>query len=186
MKRFFTSDHHFNHKSILSLSNRPFSTPEEMYDEMIVRWNKLIKPKDEVFHLGDFCFSNKIEDASKYLSYLNGKIFIIKGNHDNWIKSGVSEINLKNKKAFIIESQKEIRINGVITVLSHYPMRTWNKSHYGSYHLYGHEHGNIPSYGFSMDVGVDTNNFYPYSEEEIIEIISKIKHDDYKIFTRKT
>ena len=31
-----------------------------------------------------------------------------------------------------------------LVVLCHYAMRVWDRSHYGSWHLYGHSHGNLP------------------------------------------
>lgn len=52
---------------------------------------------------------------------------------------------------------------------SHYAHRVWPKSHHGSLHLYGHSHGTLPDSGNrSMDVGVDTNKFRPYSLEDIV------------------
>jgi len=56
-------------------------------------------------------------------------------------------------------------------VACHYAMRTWPKSHYGSWQIYGHSHGKLPGMGKQMDVGVDTNNFYPYSLKQIIEMM---------------
>jgi calcineurin-like phosphoesterase family protein len=46
-------------------------------------------------------------------------------------------------------------------------MRSWPGSFHGSVLLYGHSHGRLPRYGRSMDVGVDTNYFYPYDLEVI-------------------
>jgi hypothetical protein len=43
-------------------------------------------------------------------------------------------------------------------------MRVWNRSHHGSWHLYGHSHGRLPEPPtlLSMDVGVDTHDFRPW------------------------
>ena len=38
---FFSSDHHFNHKNILHLCNRPFESIEEMNEVCIERWNSM-------------------------------------------------------------------------------------------------------------------------------------------------
>lgn len=38
----------------------------------------------------------------------------------------------------------------------------------------GHVHGKMPGIGRQMDVGVDTNGFYPYSWEEIKERLSVV------------
>ena len=55
--------------------------------------------------------------------------------------------------------------------LSHYSHQIWNKSHHNSIHLFGHSHGSLEGIGKSMDVGVDTNNLYPYHLDEIMEIM---------------
>ena len=51
---FFTSDHHFGHGSARGLFRRPFATTAAMDAAMIARWNEVVGPDDEVWHLGDF------------------------------------------------------------------------------------------------------------------------------------
>jgi hypothetical protein len=58
MNTFFTADHHFNHKRIIEYSSRPFKDVDEMNEVLIRKWNEKIKPKDTVYHLGDFAFGN--------------------------------------------------------------------------------------------------------------------------------
>ncbi len=60
-------------------------------------------------------------------------------------------------------------------VMLHYSMRVWNKSHHGSWHLYGHSHGTLPDdpNSLSIDVGVDCHNYQPISYDEIKSIMSK-------------
>ncbi len=52
----------------------------------------------------------------------------------------------------------------------------------GTYHLFGHSHGGMNNiaekHGKCMDVGVDTNDFYPYSLEEI-EVIMKSRPKNF-------
>lgn len=59
---------------------------------------------------------------------------------------------------------------------SHYPIVSWFDINDGVPHLYGHMHS-IPAdkinRGKAMDVGVDGNNFIPYSYEEIDELMRK-------------
>lgn len=52
-------------------------------------------------------------------------------------------------------------------------MKVWVRSHYNSFQLYGHSHGNLPTEGKQYDVGVDNNNFFPVSLDKIIEIMRK-------------
>jgi calcineurin-like phosphoesterase family protein len=78
---FFTSDTHFGHTNILKYCDRPFSSTEEMDEEIIRCWNSVVKPDNIVFHLGDFAFGT-IAQWETYRNRLNGHIHLILGNHD--------------------------------------------------------------------------------------------------------
>jgi calcineurin-like phosphoesterase family protein len=67
----------------------------------------------------------------------------------------------------------EKTINDQHIVVCHYAMRTWGRSHFNSWQLYGHSHGTLEGHGKQMDIGVDTNHFYPYSFDEIKRIMNK-------------
>ena len=54
MAIYFTSDHHFCHAAARSFYRRPFSSIAEMDQVMIDRWNAVVEPRDELWHLGDF------------------------------------------------------------------------------------------------------------------------------------
>jgi len=135
-----------------------FLTIEDMNETIITNWNSVILPGDIVYHLGDFAW----KDAESIIKRLNGQKFLIRGSHD-------SEGDRLKKHWCQITPMKEIKIGDQSIVLSHCAMRVWEKSHYGSWHLYGHSHGNLPPWGKSFDVGVDTNNFYPYSFDDVSE-----------------
>lgn len=81
IKTWFTSDTHFGHKNILAYEKeyRPFDTLNEMHQRLIDNWNSVVNKKDNIYHLGDFCFGSKnIEIADR----LNGRKILIMGNHD--------------------------------------------------------------------------------------------------------
>lgn len=150
-KIWFTSDNHFFHKSILKFcpdTRGGARDIEEMNELMIAKWNSQVAKKDIVYTLGDFSFGNS-EDTVKILRRLNGIKHLIKGNHDYWI-NGDSKTYFES-----ISEYKEIKIDGKPIVMFHYPIFEWNKMHYGSYHLFGHVHGNCTVPGRAMDVGVD-------------------------------
>lgn len=52
-----------------------------MNETMISNWNRVVGPEDIVFHLGDFCLGGSAEWIN-VLNRLNGKIYLISGNHD--------------------------------------------------------------------------------------------------------
>jgi calcineurin-like phosphoesterase family protein len=58
---------------------RPWDSVEEMDEAMIDNWNRVVKPGDRVYHLGDVVINRK---ALVTLNRLNGRKVLIKGNHD--------------------------------------------------------------------------------------------------------
>jgi calcineurin-like phosphoesterase family protein len=167
-KLFFTSDDHFGHKNIIKYCDRPFTDVHEMNKVLIERWNAIVPENGIVYHLGDFAWRTcNVEEIRKRL---NGKIHLIRGNHDRGM------IKAKHSHMFEwIKDYEEIEIQEIRKkiVLCHYPFRTWNKSHHLSWSLHGHCHGGLSSEGtLRLDVGVDTNNYHPYTLEQIVGILS--------------
>ena len=80
-KVYFTSDTHFYHSNIIGFCKRPFKNVEDMNETLIENWNRVVGQDDIVFHLGDFCLGGSHE-WTKILNRLNGKIYLILGNHD--------------------------------------------------------------------------------------------------------
>jgi calcineurin-like phosphoesterase family protein len=176
---FFTSDMHFGHNNIFKYTKRPWTNTKEMNEILIKNWNNTIGLKDRIFHLGDFCWGYKfLKDAEPILRRLNGIKFFILGNHDDALKDKAREIYLDkyaNLNSFILPPLYEEKINGIGITMCHYAMRTWNKSHFGAWQLYGHSHGSLqddPNL-MSMDVGIDCHPEYrPFSFDEVKEHMS--------------
>lgn len=146
---FLTADTHFGHANIVRYAKRPFASVEEHDEMLIVNWNMAVRPKDIVYHLGDFAFRSR-EAAANYRRRLNGQIFLIEGNHDSAARQ-ICEMFESFKQVHEF-SWREHRF-----FLSHYAHRTWNRSHHGAFHCYGHSHNSLPDdpHARSMDVGVD-------------------------------
>lgn len=154
----FTSDTHFGHTKVIQYCSRPYATVDDMDDALIANWNGLVGLRDVVWHLGDFCFRT---DPKRYRDRLNGRIHLLWGNHD------------RDRKALtpLFDSVGDVhylRYQGRKVFLSHYAHRTWPSSNHGSLHLFGHSHGDLASYGRSMDVGVDAQNYAPISIDAVI------------------
>lgn len=190
---YFTSDTHYSHKNICrgttgwvenegNQRTRDFNTLEEMNDVLVNNINALVKENDTLWHLGDWSFGGH-EQIKVFRDRLNCKnINLVFGNHDQHIEP----INSPYRNLFkSVQYVKEfhLSIDCIKTgkygkqgfFLSHYSHRVWNKSHHGNIHLFGHSHATLPMYGKSMDVGVDTNNYYPYHLDEILEIMKNRK-----------
>ena len=154
---FFTADEHYGHSNIIRYCNRPFKNSGEMDAEIIKRHNERIGKNDTVIHAGDFSLL-KEDSVQKYISQLNGKHLFLRGSHDYWFPENANTI-------------WEKMINGQYVVVCHYAMRVWARSHYNSWQLFGHSHGGLEPIGKQWDIGLDNNNFYPLSFEEIREIM---------------
>lgn len=154
----FTADEHYGHTNIISYCNRPFKDVEEMNETIIKNFNDVIQTSDTVWHIGDFTLKD-IHYATDIMKQLRGVHRFIQGSHDRWAIKGD------------LSSMVEINVEGIRITLCHYAMRRWPRSHYGSWQLYGHSHGELPPEGRQYDVGVDNNNFYPVSFEKLKEIL---------------
>jgi len=187
----FTSDTHFGHKNIVRgtsgwdltgshQSTRDFDTLEEHNYALLKSINSVVKSDDILYHLGDWSFGGH-ENIKRFRDQINCReIHLIFGNHDQHIEPSdspyrglfascnyVKQISVNVDRKFGVVGKQKF-------FLSHYSHRVWNQSHHGIIHLYGHSHNTLPGLGRSMDVGVDTNNLFPYHIDEIMQIMSKI------------
>lgn len=163
MNIFFTSDFHFYHTNIIKYCNRPFSSVEEMNETLIENYNKVVKKSDTVYILGDFAFCSKPKYA-EIIQRLNGRIHLIKGNHDR----KMSHTFLESQFVWV-KDYYELKHDGKKICLFHYPMSSWNKSHHGSFHAYGHVHNIQLMLGRAMDVGVDSCGYSPVHIDTFID-----------------
>lgn len=197
-KLWFTSDTHFGHLNIIRYCDRPFKDQYHMDKVLINNWNSLISNDDIVIHAGDFCWGGKGEWIH-LLHRLNGTKILVPGNHDRDkdIPKEMFEMVAYGYLNMEIKDDKPQRITAC-----HFPMLSWHHSHKGAWNLFGHWHsstvhkpeGDGPddkevaeyvnneeiSYNklrpTQYDVGVDGNNYFPISYNQVKNIINdKIK-----------
>ena len=129
-----------------------------------------------MFHLGDFAFSSKYEQVRDIVKQLNGNKTFIKGNHcDPKVMRRLVDEGYIN--AFY--DYKEIKIGAQTVCLFHFAMMAWHKQGYGSWHLFGHSHGNLTgTRGKMLDVGLDSSyNLYGthrfFSEFDVLNYMAR-------------
>lgn len=106
--RFYIADCHFYHEALnTKMDKRGFASAEQMNEYMIQRWNEKVRSCDETVILGDFSFGDAMQTNS-LLKQLNGKKYLIEGNHDRYLKYRRFDKNLFEW----IEPYKEIHDNG--------------------------------------------------------------------------
>lgn len=175
-KLFFTSDTHFSHFNICRYCHRPFASRSEMDHTLIENWNSVVPEDGIVVHCGDFMLNHKVDTAPylKYMSKLNGKILLLRGNHDYIQLCTEPQGNL-----IAVVDKAFINVDGVKIYAEHYPCVAFN----GDYQVFGHIHtindgtcygidGDVPSRlrKNQYDVGVDQNNYRPISYWELCDI----------------
>ncbi len=127
---YFLADTHFGHNRVIGYCQRPFSSTQEMDETILDSINSVVKTKDTLYFLGDFC--HKGGDPKKYRKKINCEnIHVVLGNHDNEEKFSAKDFSSINTIKEIIHCNQRI-------ILFHYPMRAWNKSYRNSWMLYGH------------------------------------------------
>lgn len=183
----FTSDTHFDHENIIKYNNRPFSSCKQMEEILINNINSMVSEKDDLYHLGDFCFHSSGKkwetEVVKVLDKIKCKnVYLICGNHDpsadyanNRMTSfkkimDYHELSIKSLTDTLSETQRNAKV-----ILFHYPIEAWSKQNYSSIHLHGHTHGRLYStdiaHKYRYDVGVDSNNYMPISITQVMEKI---------------
>jgi len=154
--KIFTSDLHFGHNRIVEFTNRGKEClSQENHDRWLINlWNDEVSSGDTVYHIGDFSFHKKYEDIADVVSTLKGNKIFIKGNHDR--REYLDRLVNDNLISAWYE-YKELKVNDYTAVLFHFPIASWHKQSYGSWHLHGHSHGNFKdSKGKMLDVGIDS------------------------------
>lgn len=183
-KTWFTSDLHLNHANIINYCGRPFSGRADMNQTLINNWNSVVPKDGVVVCCGDFTLIHEesLKDYEKLASKLNGRILLIRGNHDR--VPLVIEDNPESKFIAIVDMAK-INLNGTKIMAVHYPLL----SHLGEYQVYGHVHTSSDGIIHGLDapimaklnatqydVGVDQNNFTPISWKQLSNIFKQRKN----------
>lgn len=196
MGRFFTSDFHINHFNLTSnpksknYCNRPWDNIADMNHAIINRFNSVVTNEDTVYFLGDFTL-DKLKAVEEWLPKFNRKEFIwVVGNHDRifkkfnsqqlqerYLAAGVDEIHMYT----------EIELQGIKVALSHFPYKPPERLNEDTRYLdkrpenkglpliCGHVHDvwKVGPYAKMVNVGVDSWNWYPVSEDQILEVFKE-------------
>lgn len=177
----YISDLHLGHQNILYGGRGRFECIEAMNEYLIERWNESVDTDDDIWICGDFAYRSQI-NVEYYLKQLKGHKHLILGNHDfKWIK------NCNLSKYFESVNHMEVIKDGKKTItLCHYPLMEWSGSRYAKYSMeegtswlvHGHLHDSKTSDAYyfikeslpcALNCGVDINDFYPVTFEELLK-----------------
>lgn len=191
---YFLADSHYNHKNIVRGTTewknldendnrvRNFDTIDQMNETLINNINSKIGQDDIIFHLGDWSFGGfeKIKEFRDRIVCQN--IYLLIGNHDHHQEAQKEDCHLLFTQVFPSYLELEVKLFSTPKstktrhhfIMSHYPIASWHNMNKGWMHLHGHVHFpfNLKlGPGKMLDVGMDGNNYYPYSLDEIINLL---------------
>ena len=180
----FTSDPHYGHANVIKYSDRPYNSVDEMNESLISNYNSYIGVRDNCLWLGD-CFLCPFKQAEQIMSRLNGRKFLVLGNHDR------RAARMASLGFELVMSSATLNIDGNIVRASHFPyigtlslelkedkieqskMPRWKRSR-GEFLLHGHTHSKSickPGDLRQIHVGVDAWDYRPARFEKIRDII---------------
>ncbi len=177
----FTSDPHLGHDKDFVWQARGFKSIDEMNAEIIRRWNERVSPDDDVYVLGDLTLGD-IEAGIAFIATFNGKLHIMRGNHDTDKKV---ERYLELPNVIEVKYADVLKYGKAVFWMGHYPTITANYDDDKPWAkhvvcLFGHTHQEQPFYNdnpYMFNVGMDAHNCTPISIEEIIETIRNKKQE---------
>lgn len=141
--RYYIADLHFFHGALNEkMDKRGFESAQAMNEYMLSQWNRRVGKNDEVVILGDLSWG-KPKETNDLLEKLRGRLYLIEGNHDRFLKN--KEFNAGR---FVwIKPYEELRDNNRKVILCHYPIMCYNGQYQldkqgrpRAYMLYGHVH----------------------------------------------
>jgi calcineurin-like phosphoesterase family protein len=153
------SDTHFFHAKIAEYCNRPAG----WQDLIIENWNLWIHPTDIVFHLGDLALGKK-EDAEALIPLLNGKLYLMRGNHDRRSIAFYQGLGITLvKDPYYMDTTYGIRL-----VFSHRPIVPLPP---GLLNLHGHIHNNpAPELGSrQVNLCIEVRQYRPWRLGDILQ-----------------
>jgi len=190
---YVVSDTHFFHDNIIRYCNRPWcNNPKyheydrpcphcdinKMNDDMVENWNTNVSKDDVVIHLGDYAFLSRkrsvYKEHIKHLtSKLNGKIYLVKGNHDRRGKKWFEDVGITLVKPFIT------RYKTKTFLFIHKPIVIESKD---IIPIFGHWHNKAPLVWsqdgkFYFNVSVENTNYRPIRLSSILRLYEDLQSD---------
>lgn len=175
------SDTHFLHANMLKFlgddglpfRGKHFANQDECDELMIENWNKVVKPEDHVWHLGDVFIGNK-ERFCELWPRLMGHKRLIVGNHDD-IRFLSGKNPLTGEWFF---GKVELWRYMDDMLLTHVPMQlvnTFEGEKRVTFNVHGHIHNNRAPTLRHYNACVEVNDWAPIHYEDLRKWLRKRK-----------
>lgn len=166
---FFISDTHFFHDNIYKKFTLPDGSPARPYPSaydgdhvMVKNWQKLVRPQDKVYHLGDvtFRYDGVFQELMRALP---GHKRLIVGNHDK-IKNPALQQHFEKIELWTGGKFKKYGF-----VCSHIPLRK-DQMRGGELNVHGHTHWRRLGEPGYVNVCVEHTGYAPVHIDQLFEL----------------
>lgn len=187
----FTADLHIGHRLVAGL--RGFGDDTAAHDaELARRWDRLVKPDDQVFVLGDLAVGRGLNDPLLWVAARPGIKHLVFGNHDpgHPMHSGAHKVQQDYLSVFRSAQQSGVRpIAGQRVLLSHFPYQAdhtddvrypeWRFPDTGQWLIHGHTHSDRKVDGRQIHVGLDAHGLAPVPLRWVDQVITgTVSHEE--------
>lgn len=183
----FTADTHFGHQAMSAEGKgwRPFTTTAEHDARLMHEWNTMVRPHDQVWHLGDVGMGPSSRTLA-IVSKLHGTKHLIAGNHDP-VWPGHRDAH-KYQRAWLeaftsVQPFARRRVGKIEFLMSHFPyagdhtetdrFEWFRLRDSGAWLVHGHVHGAWKRNDRQVNVGVDVWNWRPINLSELLDEFQK-------------
>jgi calcineurin-like phosphoesterase family protein len=149
---------------------RPFASVEEMDEFMVQEHNKIVRPPDKFYCLGDVAIG---KNHIKTIGRLNGHKRLVRGNHDIFPDKYYTPFFESIYGSRVFEDM----------ILTHIPIhpeslkQKWTNVH-------GHVHNNVPALHFGvkyLNISVEVTDYRPLAIEEVRQRIRDQKAENQRL-----
>jgi calcineurin-like phosphoesterase family protein len=153
------SDPHFSDWDMLSVhvGNRPFNQLTDMNEELVARWNSVVRPQDHVYCLGDVAMKRR---HLGIVHRLQGHKRLIFGNHDIYEFKEYVHVGFQKLMGYRV-------LDNII--MSHVPIALSSMGRFRG-NIHGHLHNNFLR-GPYLNVCVERINYTPIHFDEAKKLL---------------
>lgn len=161
MATYFISDTHFGDKGIIKFERTRFENIDEHDQFIIDSINKIVKPTDELWILGDI-------GQLQLVPYINGRKYLLMGNHDKRPK--------KEYLGYFAEVYNHPIYISNRVVLSHRPIPVTD----GTLNVHGHLHGARLDSANHFNISAHMIDYKPVSIDVLQQRAGRLNADNHR------
>lgn len=147
------SDHHFSHRRVIEMENRPFANHAEMHKYFVDAYNETVAPGDIVIWAGDITFGSTSEFHETIWKHFSKTYnILVVGNHD-FKKKNLRKLDFDEQHLLLA-----FKLGSKSVVITHYPFECKDED---VIVVHGHLHGRPSPLASQRNISVESIGYKP-------------------------